>query len=146
MLDAWPTSSLAADQAVAAARAVRGEDVAPDAGWNVEDFAVALNARVPLVKGALCAYKTGVQKLNDKLFRSRTAPIPNKTSEDVARNLKAAPRQLDLMLNSAFQSGVQASLAIVKSWHPTVDLNLFRALREGSEAEVGADKYLPSCC
>jgi len=60
LLDAWPTSSLAADQVVAVARTVRGEDVAPDAGWNVKDFAVALNARVPLVKGALCAYKTGV--------------------------------------------------------------------------------------
>ena len=100
--DAWPNSSLAADQAVIVARAERGENVAPDAGYNVEDFAVALNARIPLVKGALCAYKTGVQKLNSKLFRSRAEPIPNKTSEDVAQNLKAAPRQLDLMLNSAF--------------------------------------------
>ena len=99
---------------------------------------MALNARIPLVKGALCAYKTGVQKLNRRLFRSRAQPVPNKTSEDITRNLKVAPRQLDLMLNSAFRSGAQASLAIVKSWYPTVDLDLFRALRDGSDAEVGA--------
>ena len=43
-----------------AARLVRGEVVAPDAGWNAEDFVVALDARVPQVKGALCTYKSGV--------------------------------------------------------------------------------------
>ena len=137
MLDAWPNSPIVADEAVAAARIERGEVVAPDAGWNVEDFAVALDARIPHVKGALCAYKAGVQKLNNKLFRSRAEHIPAKTAEDVARNLKAAPRRLDAMLDSAFRSGVQASLAIVKSWHPTADLQLFRALRDGSDAEVG---------
>src|SRR3954465_8401820 len=52
LLDAWPNSSSVADEVVAAARAVRGEVVAPDAGWNVEDFAVALDARIPHVKGA----------------------------------------------------------------------------------------------
>ena len=138
MPDAWPNSTPVADKAVATARLVRGETVASGAGWNVEDFAVALDARIPHVKGALCAYKTGVQKLNDKLFRFRTTPIPNKTSEDIARNLKAAPRQLDTMLDSAFRSGVQASLAMVKSWYPTVDLNLVRTLRDNSDAEVGA--------
>ena len=89
------------------------------------------------MKGALFTYKAGVQKLNNKLFRSRAEPIPAKTTEDVARNLKAAPRRLDAMLDSAFRSGVQASLAIVKSWHPTADLQLFRALWDGSDAEVG---------
>jgi hypothetical protein len=136
--DAWPNSTPVADGAVAAARLVRGEVVAPDAGWNVEDFVVALDARIPHVKGALCTYKAGVQKLNDKLFRSRAEPIPNKTNEDVARNLKAAPRQLETLLDSAFRSGVQATLAIVKSWYPTVDLKLLRALRDESDAEVGA--------
>jgi hypothetical protein len=138
LLDAWPNSSLVADEAVAAARALRGEIVAPDAGWSVEDFAVALDARIPHVKGALCTYKAGVQKLNRKLFRSRTKPIPDRTSEDVARNLKAARRQLDALLDSACRSGVQASLAIVTSWYPTIDLELLRALREHSEADVGA--------
>ena len=138
MLDAWPNSTPVADKAVAAARLVRGETVAPDAGWSVEDFAVALDARIPHVKGALCTYKAGVQKLNDMLFRSRTKPIASQTNEDVARNLKAAPRQLDIMLDSTFRSGVQASLAIVKSWYPTVDLNLVRAMRDGSDAAVGA--------
>ena len=76
------------------------------------------------MKGALCTYKAGVRKLNDNLFRSRAEPIPAKTNEDVARNLKAAPRQLEALLDSAFRSGVQASLAIVKSWYPTVDLTL----------------------
>ena len=90
------------------------------------------------MKGALCAYKAGVQKLNNKLFRSRAEPIPAKTTEDVARNLKVAARRLDALLDSAFRSGVQASLAIVKSWYPTVDLNLVRALRDDSDAAVGA--------
>src|SRR4051812_36956520 len=117
---------------------MRGEVVAPDAGWNVEDFAVALDARIPHVKGALCTYKSGVQKLNNKLFRACTKPIPDRTIEDVARNLKAARRQLEALLDSACRSGVQASLAIVKSWYPTVDLELLRALRDHSDAEVGA--------
>ena len=125
MSDAWLNSTPVVDEAVAAARVVRGEVVAPDAGWNVEDFVVALDARIPHVKGALCTYKAGVQKLNNKLFRSRAEPIPAKTAEDVAQNLKVAPRRLDAMLDSAFRSGVQASLAIVKSWHPTADLQLF---------------------
>src|SRR4051812_26558914 len=72
------------------------------------------------------------------LFRSRTQPIVMQTNEDVARNLKAAPRQLAIMLDSAFRSSVQASLAIVKSWYPTVDLNLVRAMRDNSDAAVGA--------
>ena len=75
LADAWPNSTPVADEAVAAARLVRGEYVAPDASRNVEDFVVALDARVPHVKGALCTYKAGVQKLNDKLFRSRSKPI-----------------------------------------------------------------------
>src|SRR4051812_5942787 len=138
LLDAWPNSTPAAEEAVAAARLVRGETVAPDAGWNVKDFAVALDARIPQVKGALCTYKAGVQKLNDMLFRSRTRPIVLQTNEDVARNLKAAPRQLAIMLDSAFRCGVQASLAIVKSWYPTVNLNLLRVMRDHSDAAVGA--------
>ena len=138
MLDAWPNSTLVADKVVAAARLERGETVAPDAGWNVEDFAVALDARIPHVKGALCTYKAGVQKLNEKLFRSRTKPIALQSNEDVARNLRAAPRQLDIMLESAFRSVVQASLAILTSWYPTIDLSLVGALREGSENDVGA--------
>src|SRR4051812_38342523 len=41
------------------------------------------------------------------------------------------------MLDSVFRSGVQAALAIVKSWYPTVDLYLVRALRDLSESVVG---------
>src|SRR3954462_12853591 len=72
------------------------------------------------------------------LFRSRTKPIAGETNDDVAQNLKAAPRQLDAMLDSAFRSSVQASLSIVKSWYPEVDLDLIHALREGSGNTIGA--------
>ena len=51
--DAWPNSTPIAEKVVLEARLVRGEVVAPDAGWNAEDFVVALDARVPHVKGAL---------------------------------------------------------------------------------------------
>src|SRR4051812_16639060 len=72
------------------------------------------------------------------LFKSRTKPIAGETTDDVARNLKVASRQLDVMLDSAFRSGVQAALSIVKSWYPEVDLDLMQALRDGSEDSVGA--------
>src|SRR3954468_19366614 len=80
----------------------------------------------------------GLAYANPGSRQSRTKPIPDRTSEDVARNLKAARRQLDALLDSACRSGVQASLAIVASWYPTIDLELLRALREHSEADVGA--------
>src|SRR4051812_43977221 len=119
LLDAWPNSTPVAEEAVAAARLVRGEIVAPDAGWNVEDFAVALDARIPHVKGALCTYKAGVQKLNDMLFRSRTKPIACHTNEDVARNFKAAPRQLDNMLDSCDALKIKSCTVIIHAGYTT---------------------------
>src|SRR4051812_39988331 len=70
--DAWPNSSIAATEAVAEARRTRGVEVDADAGWGPEDLVVTLDARVPHVKGALCTFKIGVQKLNDMLFKSQT--------------------------------------------------------------------------
>ena len=131
--DAWPHYNTAADEAVAAACQVRGVVVAADAGWDAEDFVVALDARIPYVKGALCTYKTCIQKLNDKLFKGKQKAIAFDKHEDVARSLKAVGREVDHMLDSAFRSGVQAALSIAKSWYPGIDLQLMTALREGSE-------------
>src|ERR1041385_695446 len=116
---------------------VRGVVVAADAGWDAEDFVVALDARIPHVKGALCTYKTCIQKLNDKLFKGKQKTIAFDKHEDVARSLKAVSRQVDHMLDSAFRSGVQAALSIAKSWYPGIDLQLMTALREGSEESIG---------
>ena len=98
---------------------------------------VALDARIPHVKGALCTYKTGIQNLNDKLFKGRQKPIAFEKNEDVARNLKAVPRQVENMLDSDFRSGMQAALSIAKSWYPDIDLKLMTALRDGPEESVG---------
>ena len=46
------------------ARRERGEVVDDVAPWSPDELVLATHARMPLVKGALCAFKTGVVKLN----------------------------------------------------------------------------------
>ena len=76
MPGAWPNSQVAAAQAVAESRQARGmENADAAAAWGPEDLVSALDARLPLVKGALCAFKTGVQKLNETLWPKRVPPV-----------------------------------------------------------------------
>ena len=83
------------------ARRVRGEIIDDVAPWSPDELVLATHARLPLVKGALCAFKTGVVKLNHMFWPSaRTLAVPD-TTADVVNMLKAAPRRIGALLDSA---------------------------------------------
>ena len=52
---------------------MRGVVLPPDAGWDAEEFVVALDARVPYVKGALL---TGDEGVTPRLLRMSLPGVP----------------------------------------------------------------------
>ena len=104
MLDSWPASQEDAEKAVSdnrQARRERGEVVDDIAPWSPDELVLATRARLPLVKGALCTIKTGVVKLNHLLRPSAGTPAAPDTTADVVNMLKAAPRRIGALLDSA---------------------------------------------
>ena len=84
MLDSWPASQEDAEKAISDSRQTRREggkvidDVAP---WSPDELILATRARLPLVKGAICAFKTGVVNLNQLLWTSaKTLAAPDTTA------------------------------------------------------------------
>ena len=66
-LGCWRSTEAAADKAVEDSRQARrenGETIADGAAWTPAEYVVATAARMPLVKGAILAFKTGIMKLN----------------------------------------------------------------------------------
>lgn len=97
--DVWSASQVDAEQAITGdrlfrqSRGVEVDDVAP---WSPEELIMATDARLPLLKDTLCAFKDGVKNIYKMIWP--TPPGPNadgttrpKTTADVARKLKAAP-------------------------------------------------------
>ena len=50
--------------------------------------------------------------------------------------LRAAPRRVDLLLDSAVRADAQAALMLVKSWYPGLDVGVLTGLRADSDADV----------
>ena len=90
------------------------------------------------MKGALCAFKTGLEKLNRLIWRSAEPPSAPQTTDEVAQNFIAAPRRVFELLESAVRAGVQATLMSVVSWYPNLELHLLGTLRAGSDADLNA--------
>ena len=110
------------------------DDVAP---WSPDELVLATHVRLPLVKGALCAFKTGMVKLNRLLWPSARTPAAPDTTTDIVNMLKAAPRCIGALLDSAVRAGAQTTLATLVSWCPTLDLNLLAGMHEMDDLIVG---------
>ena len=87
------------------ARRVRGEIIDDVAPWSPDELVLATRARLPLVKGALCAFQTGVVKLKRLLWPSARTPAAPDTTADVVHMLKSTPRCIGALLDSAVRAG-----------------------------------------
>ena len=115
-----------------------GEDAPENAPWSPAEFVLATTARLPLIKGAILTFKTSIAKLNRRLWPADQQPGALFNTQDVVDMLRAAPRRVDALLDSAVRAGAQTTLMIVKSWYPGLDLQALTGLRAGSEADVSA--------
>ena len=97
---------------------------------------MATAARMPLVKGAILAFKTGVVKLNKLIWPAAEKPGTPDTTARVIDMLRAAPRRGDLLLDSIVRAGAQAALMLVKSWYPGLDVGVLTGFRAGSDTDV----------
>src|SRR3954451_23147778 len=57
---------------------------------------------------------------------------PNATTEQTRTLLKAIPRRIDVLLNSAGRTGAETALQTVLSWYPQVKLSKLHSLRENA--------------
>ena len=95
----------AAEEAVAKDQEVRratGKDVSKNAPWSSAEFVLATVARLPLIKGVILTFKTGIAKLNRRLWPADEQPGALFRMQDVVDVLRAAPRRVDALLDSAF--------------------------------------------
>ena len=90
------------------------------------------------MKGAICAFKTGIVKLNQLIWPAAELPGAPDTTTNVVDMLRVAPRRVDLLLNFAVRTGAQTALMMVKSWYPGLDLKILTGLRTSSDADVSA--------
>ena len=97
---------------------MNGEAIAEGAAWSPAELVLATSARLPLVKGAICAFKTRVVKLNKLIWPAAEQPGAPDTTANVIDMMRPAPRWVDLLLDSAVRAGTQAALMLVKSWYP----------------------------
>ena len=125
MLDSWPSTQENAEKAIHEHHQARREygaivdDVAP---WSPDEIILATRARLPLIKGALCAFKTGVLKLNRLLWTANQVSDAPETTTQVTAMLIATPRCVRALLESAVRSGAQMALTAAVSWYPGLDL------------------------
>ena len=74
----WPATEPAAEKAIEDNRQTRrenGEAITDGAAWSPSEYVLATGARLPLVKGAICAFKTGVIKLNQLIWLVSEQPV-----------------------------------------------------------------------
>ena len=137
----WRGTQAAANAAVEKSREARradGEEIAEDAGWGPAEFVEAAKARLPMLKGALFVFKTGISKLNRMLWPSAGQPEMRESTEAIAAMLRAAPRRVEHLLDSAVRAGAQAALMLVRSWYPGLDLSVLTGMRVGSDEDVSS--------
>ena len=91
-----------------------------------------------MLKGALFVFKAGISKLNRLLWPSEGQPEMHESNEAVAAMLRAAPRRVDHLLDSAVRAGAQAALMLVRSWYPGLDLSVLTGMRVGSDEDVSS--------
>ena len=118
--------------------------IAENAAWSPAEYVEATNARLPMVKGAIFVFKTGIAKLNRLLWGSEDQPEMHESTDAVAAMLRAAPRRVDHLLDSAVCASAQAALMLVRSWYPGLDLSILTGLRAGSDEDVST--VWPAIC
>ena len=63
---------------------------------------------------------------------------PNATNDQVLLLLKAAPRRVRALLDSAARAGAETALQATLSWYPKLNLDALSAMRKGAEAAIEA--------
>ena len=91
-----------------------------------------------MVKGAIFTFKTGVSKLNRLLWGRKDEPEMHESTDAVAAMLRAAPRRVEHLLDSAVRAGAQAALMLVRSWYPGLDPSVLTGMHAGSDADIDA--------
>jgi len=137
----WRGTEAAAIAAVEKSREARradGEEIAEDARWGPADYLEAAKARLPTLKGALFVFKAGIGKLNRLLWPSSGQPEMRESTEAISAMLRAAPRRVDHLLDSAVRAGAQTALMLVRSWYPGLDLSVLTGMRVGSDEDVSS--------
>ena len=145
-------------------RAAAGGAVQTEANkWTRNEYLIATQARIPVIKGIAHSFKLGILKiaavlwppneLKAELQRLAVSPstdafepevlvatssdkgdAPNATIAQVRTLLKAIPGRIDVLLDSAGRTGAQTALQTVLSWHPQVKLSRLYNVREGATA------------
>ena len=93
-------------------------------------------ARLPLIKGAILTFKTGIAKLNRRLWSADEQPDALFRTQDVVNMLRVAPRRVEALLDSVVRAGAQTALMMVKSWYPGLDLQALTGLRARAEPDI----------
>ena len=114
------------------------EVIAEGAAWSPAEYVEAASARLPMLKGALFVFKAGISKLNRLLWPSEGQPEMHESNEAVAAMLRAAPRRIEHLLDSAVRAGAQDALMLVRSWYPGLDLSVLTGMRVGSDEDVSS--------
>ena len=112
-------------------------------GWSPREFIIATEARIPVILGSVFTFKLGVQKLAELLWGpaelkqalgrlrhgegssagthesddedSEQGDAPTATHDQVVMLLKAAPRRVEALLDSAARTGAEMVLQTVRS-------------------------------
>src|SRR3954462_5323273 len=158
--EAWPESEPAAEAAVAKYRektTAAGGDVArADNMWIRREYILGMAARIPVIKGIAMSFKLGILKIAKQLWPANELKVglqqmqqaasssavseaeedsdkgeaPNATTEQTRMLLRAIPRRIDVLLDSAGRTGAETALQTVTSWYPQVKLSQLYSIRE----------------
>src|SRR4051812_19446289 len=122
-------------------------------GWSRREYILATEARIPVIKGTAMAFKLGILKIAELLWKPSKLKMaiarmrngagssagtyepfneeeedldkgegPNATNEQVQILLKAIPRRIEALLDSAARTGVDTALQTVLTWYPKLKL------------------------
>ena len=94
--------------------------------WSPTELKVGLQKMKNTAGSPAGSHKADMQDEED----SDKGEAPNATTEQTRTLLKAIPRRIDVLLNSAGRTGAETALQTVLSWYPQVKLSQLYSLRE----------------
>ena len=100
-----------------------------DTEWDLDDFLVALKARIGPIQKIGCDVMNVAIRLCRILWPKEPAP---KTARSLAERMVDAEDRLIEWRQSAARAGADEALAWVLSWYETIELANIKGVREGS--------------
>ena len=127
--ETFPQTDRAADQRVQAVRTQRAQEMPIDTEWDLDDFLVALQARMGPIQRIGRDVSDAATRLCHILWLKEPAP---KTARSLAEKMEDAEDRLIEWRQSAARVGADEALSWVLSWYETLELEKIKGVRAGS--------------